>query len=160
MLRVILNKPWRQHTTKQQLYGHLPSISKTIKVKQTRHAGNCWRSKDELISDVLLWTSCHRLAKAGRPAKTYIQQLCADTGCIPEDRPEEMDDREGCREMVRDIHADSVTWWWWYIYIYIVCLRVCMCVCVRLFVKNCRAINHISTANLKEDIFCNYAYPD
>ena len=34
MLRAILNKSWRR----------------------TRHAGHCWRSKDELISVVLLWT--------------------------------------------------------------------------------------------------------
>ena len=33
MLRAILNKSWRQHLTKQQLYGHLPPITKTIKVK-------------------------------------------------------------------------------------------------------------------------------
>ena len=31
MLRAILNKSWRQHPTKQQLYGHLPLITKTIK---------------------------------------------------------------------------------------------------------------------------------
>ena len=30
MLRAILNKSWRQHTTKQQLYGHLPPIRKTV----------------------------------------------------------------------------------------------------------------------------------
>ena len=32
---------------------------------RTRHAGHCWRSKDELISDVLLWTSTYGRAKAG-----------------------------------------------------------------------------------------------
>ena len=56
MLRAILNKSWRQHPTKHQLYGHLPPITKTIQVRQTRHAEHCWRSKDELIRDVLLWT--------------------------------------------------------------------------------------------------------
>ena len=30
MLRAILNKCWRQHPTKKQLYGHLPSVTKTI----------------------------------------------------------------------------------------------------------------------------------
>ena len=30
MLRAILNKSWRQHPTKHQLYGHLPPITKTI----------------------------------------------------------------------------------------------------------------------------------
>ena len=56
MLRAILNKSWRQHPTRHQLYGHLPPITKTIQVRRTRHAGHCWRSRDELISDVLLWT--------------------------------------------------------------------------------------------------------
>ena len=52
MLRAILNKSWRQHPTKHQLYGHLPPITKTIQVRRTRHAGHCWRSRDKLISDV------------------------------------------------------------------------------------------------------------
>ena len=56
MLRAILNKSWRQHPTKHQLYGHLPPITKTIQVRRTRHAGHCWRSRDELIRDELLWT--------------------------------------------------------------------------------------------------------
>ena len=56
MLQAILNKSWRQHPTKHQLYGHLPPIMKTIHVRRTRHAGHCWKSRDELISDILLWT--------------------------------------------------------------------------------------------------------
>ena len=56
MLRAILNESWRQHPTRHQLYGHPPPIMKTIQVRRTRHAGHCWRSRDELISDVLLLT--------------------------------------------------------------------------------------------------------
>ena len=102
-----------------KLYGHLPPITKTIQVRRTRHAGHCWRSRDELIRDVLLWIPTHGRAKAGRPARTYIQQLCEDTGCCPEDLPRAMNDREEWRERVRDIRAASRIWWWWYIYIYI-----------------------------------------
>ena len=94
-------------------------ITKTIQVRRTRHAGHCWRSRDELIRDVLLWIPTHGRAKAGRPARTYIQQLCEDTGCCPEDLPRAMNDREEWRERVRDIRATSAIWWWWYIYIYI-----------------------------------------
>ena len=94
MLRTILTKSWRQHPTRHQLYGHLPPIIKTNQVGRTKHAGHCWRSRDELISDVLLWTPTHGRAKAGRPARTYIQQLCDDTGCSLEDLPEAMNDRE------------------------------------------------------------------
>ena len=71
MLRAILNKSWRQHPTKHQLYGHLPPITKTIQVRRTRHAGHCWRSKDELISDVLWWIPAYGRAKAGPLARTY-----------------------------------------------------------------------------------------
>ena len=114
MLRAVLNKSWRQHPTRLQLYGHLPPITKTIQVRRTRHAGHCWRSKDELISDVLLWTPTHGCASVGRPARTYIQQLCEDTGCNSEDLPEAMSDREKWRETVRDIRAGGATWWWWW----------------------------------------------
>ena len=107
MLRAILNKSWRQHPTRHQLYGHLPPITKTIQVRRARHARLCWRSRDELISDVLLWTRTHGRAKAGRSARTYIQQLCEDTGCCPEDLPRAMNDREEWRERVRDIRATS-----------------------------------------------------
>ena len=84
-------------------------------VRRTRCAGHCWRSKDELISDVLLWTPAYGQAKSGWPARTYIQQLCEDTGCNPEDLPKAMNDREKWRERVRDIRAGGTTsWWWWW----------------------------------------------
>ena len=118
-LRAILKKSWQQHPTRHQLYGHLPPSTKTIQVRRTRHAGHCWRSRDELIRDVLLWIPTHGRAKAGRPARTYIQQLFEDTGCCPEDLPWAMNYREEWRERVRDIRATSAIWWWWYIYIYI-----------------------------------------
>ena len=73
-------------------------------------------AKDELVSDVLLWTPTYGQVKAGRPARTYIQQLCEDTGCNPEDLLEAMIDREKWREMVEDIRAGGTTRWWrWWI---------------------------------------------
>ena len=115
MCRAILNKSWQQYTTRHQLYGHLPPITKTIQVRRTRHAGHCWRSRDVLISEALLWTPAYGRARAGRPARTYLQQLCEDTGCSPEDLPEAMNDREKWRERVKDIRASGTTrWWWWW----------------------------------------------
>ena len=119
-----LNKSWRQHPTKQQLYGHLPPITKNIKIRRTRHAGHCWRSRDELISDVLQWTPSHGRAKAGRPARTHIHQLCIDTGCNPEYLPKTMNERERWRG------GQWYPYWWHdkmiyiYIYIYIYCFSL------------------------------------
>ena len=114
MLQAILNKPSQQHPTRHQLYGHLPPITKTIQVRWTRHLGHCWRSRDELISDVLLWNPTYGQAKAGRLAWTYIQQRCEDTGCSPEDLPEAMNKREKWRKGVSAIRASG--WWWWLSY--------------------------------------------
>ena len=115
MLIAISNRSRREHPTKHQLYGHLPPITKTIQVRRTKLAGHCWRRRDELISDVLLWTPTYGRAKAGWPARKYIQQLREDKGCSPEDLPEAMNDREKWRERVRDILASGTTWWWWLI---------------------------------------------
>ena len=114
MLRAILNKSWRQHPTKHKLYGHLPPITKTIQARRTRHAGHCRKNRDELISDVLLWTPTYGRAKAGRPGWTYLQQLCEDTRCRPEVLLDAINNREKWRERVKDIRANGTTWWWWW----------------------------------------------
>ena len=54
MLPAVLNKSWKQHLTKWLLYGHLLPILQIIQIRRVRHAGHCWRNKDELISNVLL----------------------------------------------------------------------------------------------------------
>ena len=127
MLRAIVNNSWKQHPMKQQLHGYLSPISQTIQVRRTRHAGHCWRSKDELIRDLLLLIYIDERASVSWPPRTYLRQLCADTGCTLEDLPGAMNDRDGWREKVRKIRASYITWcwWWWrwcthaFIYIYI-----------------------------------------
>ena len=99
-----------------QLPGHAIFFKFLVSVINHYHINRCWRSRDELIRDVLLWTPTHGHAKAGRPARTYIQQLCEDTGCCPEDLPRAMNDWEEWRERVRDIRATSAIWWWWHLY--------------------------------------------
>ena len=105
MLRAILNKSWRQYPTKHQLYGHLPPITKTIQVRRTRHAGCTPR-------DLLIWPEKKQDGQLKHTyIHTYMQQLCEDMGCSPEDLPEAMNHREEWWERVRDIHAGGTTWW-------------------------------------------------
>ena len=119
MLRAVLNKSWKQHPTKQQLYSYLLPISKTIQIRWTRHSGHCWRSKNVLFSDVLLWTSSHRRTGVGRPTRTYLQHLCTDTGCSLEDLLVAMDDRDKWRTRVWEICASST--WWYYL---LLCIKI------------------------------------
>ena len=153
MLRAILNKSWRQHLTKHQLYGHLPPITKTIQVSRTRHAGHCWESRDELISDVLLWPPTRGRAKAGRPVRTYIQQLCEDTGSTPEDRPEAMNDREKWRERVRDIRAGGTTWWWWWFVQWFLCCSIILPYATQT--KPCSSRSMALTLNNPRRLICH-----
>ena len=95
-----------------KLYEQLPSTLKTILVRQSRHAGHCWRSKGELISDVLRWTTPHGRARVGWPARPYQQRLCPDTGCNMEDLSKAMDGRDEWWERVRKIRARSTPRWW------------------------------------------------
>ena len=104
MLWAVLNKSHENAAVQPPTTHH-----KTIKVWWTRDAGHCWRSKDELISDKLQWTPSHGWTKAGRPARTYKQHLCADTGCSLEDLPGAMDDRDRWRKRVRESRASNAT---------------------------------------------------
>ena len=90
----ISNKSWRQHPTKQQLYGLLPAITKTIQVRQAKHAGPCWRSRDKLTNNILQWTTSHGRSKTEWPAWTYIEQLCVYATCSLEVLSGAMDDKK------------------------------------------------------------------
>ena len=103
----------------KQVLAATPHKAQTIWPPAFYHENYPRDSRDELINDVLLWTPTYGRAKAGRQARTYIQQLCEDTGCGPGDLPEAMNDKEKWRERFRDIHACGTTWWWWWWYIYI-----------------------------------------
>ena len=61
---------------------------------------HCFRQKEELVSDVLLWDPKHGMAKVGRPFRTHPKLLTEDTGVQLADLPNAMDNRELWREIV------------------------------------------------------------
>ena len=52
-------------TLNKQLYGNIPTLSKTIRERRTRFDGHCFRSENKIISDVLMWMPAHRFTKRG-----------------------------------------------------------------------------------------------
>ena len=102
MIQAVSNKLWKQHH-KNELYGLLPSISKTIQIKRTRHAGHFWINREEL-----LWRSFIDV-----PMLAYLQDFiylnfCADTGCTLKDLIVAMKDRD--KERVKEIRSVNTTW--------------------------------------------------
>ena len=109
----VLNNSWKQHSTKQQLYRHLPPIWETIHIRWAKHSGHCWRSKGNLTSNILQSTSVQGHTSDDWPAKIYIHQLCADTGYCRE-LPRVMTNRDGGWDRVKGICVVNMPWWWWW----------------------------------------------
>ena len=114
MLRAILNRSRKHHPTNEQLYDHLPLISKTIEIRRTRFAVHCLRSKNGLISDIFLWTPSDGRAGVKRLTRTYLQQIWSDTWCFLKGLPKAMNDRDEWKERVMEIRASCTAWWWWW----------------------------------------------
>ena len=124
VLHTVLNKSCKQHPKKQQLYSHLPPIAKTIHIWWTRWAGHYSRRKDELPSNILPWIPTHGYTSVGQAARTYLHQLCVDTGCSLEDLPRVMDGRANLMMMISVVFFKLLTFkegdgfLIWYIFFY------------------------------------------
>ena len=97
---------WKQHPTKNQLYGHLPPMSKTIQKRKTRHVGHCCRSQIELINKQRsLMDPFTRTCKCWTTISNLF--ICTDTECNREDLSEAMDDweRNGKRDSEKSMPA-------------------------------------------------------
>ena len=92
MVRAILNRSWKQHAIRPPTSNRPNNTDKKCKTL---------RSKDELISDVLLWPLSHGHSSVGWPTRTYLQQLCMDMGCSREDLQEIASDQSS-RLMIED----------------------------------------------------------
>ena len=68
MLRAVLGVSWKEHKTNKELYSNLPKITDKLKIRRLRFIGHCWRRKDEVVSELLLWEPKHGARKRGRPA--------------------------------------------------------------------------------------------
>ena len=109
MLRAVLNISWKEHPTNKVLYGHFIPIADTIRESRLRFAGHSWRSKEEIVSDVMLWRPTQGTTSVGRPSRTYINQLADDAGCLPEDLPGVMEDRTEWKERVKWVRDNLST---------------------------------------------------
>ena len=92
LLMKVKNLNWRNHPNKALIYGELPPISTTLAQRRSMFAGHCFRAKDQVVSDVLLW----RLPQANRGARKlcYPDTICRDTNLTLEELKESMMNRE------------------------------------------------------------------
>ena len=108
MLRVVKNVSWKQHMRNDVLYGEIPQITTAIAAQRVRFSGHCWRSKDELAHQLLLWKRTHGKRARGRPRRTVIDQLVDNTELQKEDLDANaMNDREYWNSKAVDVRLRS-----------------------------------------------------
>ena len=78
MLQAVLSICWKQPPKKEAVCPFTTNLTKYP--SKTNKICCAQLKKDELISDVFLWTSTHWHIRVSWPTKTYIHQLCVDTG--------------------------------------------------------------------------------
>ena len=79
----------------------------TLMFRRLRFIGHCWRKKDEVISDLLLWEPKHGARKRGRPALTYVDQLQNDTGLSIAELKNIMENRKEWMKLVNGVRVRS-----------------------------------------------------
>ena len=108
LLRVVLNVSWKDHLTNKELYGKIPKISDIIRERRTKFSGHCFRSKMEVINQLILWEPKQGKRKIGRPRKTYINQIEEDTGIPRGQLANVMEDREQWKAIVKMVRSRSI----------------------------------------------------
>ena len=82
------------------LHAGLPRVSTIIRERRLRFSGHCWRSRNEVVSDLVLWEPKHGKRSVGGQTHTF-DLLEADTGVPRDCLPAAMDDRVGRRKRGR-----------------------------------------------------------
>ena len=108
LLRAALNVSWRQHMTNKELYGILPKITDIICERRIRFSGHCWRSKEEVVHQVLLWEPKHGKRSSGQPPRTFIDQLTDDTGILRDELGTVMEDRNVWKEVIKNVRPRTL----------------------------------------------------
>ena len=80
MLRAALNISWQSFVPNEELYGTLPRISDKVAWRRLGLAGHCFRHKELLAGELVLWEPTHGRRGRGRPSATFIDTLKRDLG--------------------------------------------------------------------------------
>ena len=106
LLRRVKNLSWRDHPTKDLIYGSLRPISLVLRAKRVQFAGHCLRASSEVISSLVLWKP--RLEKQRSRKLTFTDTVCRDTGLNFSDLENAMRDRDSWRQRVESIISTAV----------------------------------------------------
>ena len=78
-----------------------------MQIRRTIHVGHCWRSKDKLISNILLLNPSHKSASVDRPTRTSVQTQDVIWKTYRKQRVIEMNGKKKSGKSVLAAHDDD-----------------------------------------------------
>ena len=104
LLMRVQHLSWKNHPTKQMIYGTIPSVSTIVKSRRVQFAGHCFRAENEIISSLLLWKPSQSRGRS----LSYPSVISRHTGIIEQDLGRVMMDREVWRSIINSIISTKV----------------------------------------------------
>ena len=80
LLMMVQNLNWRDHPTREVIYGDLPKLSEIVRGRRLNFAAHCARRLEEPVSGLVFWTPTQGTRAQGRPRLTYPVLLTQDAG--------------------------------------------------------------------------------
>ena len=101
LLMMPLNLNWKDHPTREELYGGLPKVSEVVRGRRLNFAAHCSRRLKEPVSQLVFWCPQQGARSQGRPRLTYPKLLTQDTGIPQQDLLNLMKDRVQWRKFIK-----------------------------------------------------------
>ena len=94
LLMMVQNLNWKDHPTRDTIYGDLPKVSLIVRARRLNFAAHCTRRVNEPVSSLVFWNPTQGTRNQGRPRLTYPKLLSLDTGIHQQELSNLMKDRD------------------------------------------------------------------
>ena len=99
-LMPLLDLDWKDHPTREEIYGSLPKVSKVVRETCLNFAAHCSRRQNEPVSEPVFWMPAQGTCAQGRQRLMYPKLLSQDIGLEPQELLNFMQDRAMWRKFI------------------------------------------------------------
>ena len=100
LLMMVKNLNWKNHPSREQIYGDIPKISEVVRYRRLNFAAHCARRLDEPVSGLVFWNPTHGRRAQGKPRLTFPKLLSLDAGMEQQELLKLMLDRGQWRRFI------------------------------------------------------------
>ena len=106
---MVLDLNWKDHPTREEIYGNLPKVSEVVRERCLNFAAHCSRRQNEPVSELVFWMPSQGTRAQGRPRLMYPKLLIQDTGLEPQELLNLMQDSENSSWLPTEVDESNVS---------------------------------------------------